>query len=51
MNPHSGNVLLADGQVWGNIKITDFGLSKQNPHGDDGIELTSQGQSLDRILD
>jgi tousled-like kinase len=38
-----GNVLLADGQVWGNIKITDFGLSKQNPHGDDGIELTSQG--------
>ena len=39
----TGNILLADGAVCGNIKITDFGLSKQNPHGDDGIELTSQG--------
>ena len=38
-----GNILLADGAVCGNIKITDFGLSKQNTHGDEGIELTSQG--------
>ena len=42
----TGNILLADGAVCGNIKITDFGLSKQNPHGDDGIELTSQGLIL-----
>ena len=40
---YSGNILLADGAVCGNIKITDFGLSKQNTHGDEGIELTSQG--------
>ena len=40
-----GNILLADGAVCGNIKITDFGLSKQNTHGDEGIELTSQGMS------
>ena len=46
----SGNILLADGAVCGNIKITDFGLSKQNPHGDDGIELTSQGTSFDFLL-
>lgn len=41
-----GNVLLADGSVCGNIKITDFGLSKQILDGDQqdgGIELTSQG--------
>ena len=42
---YSGNILLADGAVCGNIKITDFGLSKQNTHGDEGIELTSQGMS------
>ena len=42
-NLYSGNILLADGAVCGNIKITDFGLSKQNTHGDEGIELTSQG--------
>ena len=40
-----GNILLADGAVCGNIKITDFGLSKQNTHGDEGIELTSQGMN------
>lgn len=43
---YSGNVLLADGSVCGNIKITDFGLSKQILDGDQqdgGIELTSQG--------
>jgi len=44
-NLYSGNILLADGAVCGNIKITDFGLSKQNTHGDEGIELTSQGMS------
>lgn len=42
-----GNILLADGSVCGNIKITDFGLSKQILDKDDseegGIELTSQG--------
>jgi len=41
-----GNILLADGSVCGNIKITDFGLSKQiidGQDGNDGIELTSQG--------
>lgn len=41
-----GNVLLADGSVCGNIKITDFGLSKQiidGAAGNEGIELTSQG--------
>ena len=39
-------MLLADGSVCGNIKITDFGLSKQILDGDQqdgGIELTSQG--------
>ena len=45
-NLYSGNILLADGAVCGNIKITDFGLSKQNTHGDEGIELTSQGMRL-----
>ena len=44
-NLYLGNILLADGAVCGNIKITDFGLSKQNTHGDEGIELTSQGMS------
>ena len=37
---------MADGSVCGNIKITDFGLSKQiidGQDGNDGIELTSQG--------
>jgi len=40
-----GNILLADGSVCGNIKITDFGLSKQiiGNESSDGIELTSQG--------
>lgn len=41
-----GNILLADGSVCGNIKITDFGLSKQIIDGNEaneGIELTSQG--------
>ncbi|CAG0895491.1 unnamed protein product [Darwinula stevensoni] len=42
-----GNILLTEGQVCGEIKITDFGLSKvmdddvYNP--DHGMDLTSQG--------
>jgi len=41
-----GNILLCNGNVCGNIKITDFGLSKQMDDGlnpDEGMELTSQG--------
>jgi len=43
----SGNILLGTGSVSGEIKITDFGLSKimdndsYNP--DNGMDLTSQG--------
>ena len=42
-----GNILLGTGSVSGEIKITDFGLSKimdnecYNP--DNGMDLTSQG--------
>lgn len=44
---NSGNILLGSGQVAGEIKITDFGLSKlmtedeYNP--ETGMDLTSQG--------
>jgi len=41
-----GNILLCNGTVCGNIKITDFGLSKQLDEGlspNDGMDLTSQG--------
>jgi tousled-like kinase len=39
------NILLQSGSATGEIKITDFGLSKQIENSDDGdsIELTSQG--------
>uniref|UniRef100_A0AAY4CA79 Protein kinase domain-containing protein n=1 Tax=Denticeps clupeoides TaxID=299321 RepID=A0AAY4CA79_9TELE len=41
-----GNILLVDGTACGEIKITDFGLSKimdDENYGVDGIDLTSQG--------
>ena len=42
----TGNILLGSGSACGEIKITDFGLSKimddsYNP--EDGMDLTSQG--------
>lgn len=42
----SGNILLVDGTACGEIKITDFGLSKimdDDSYGVDGMDLTSQG--------
>jgi tousled-like kinase len=42
----SGNILLGDGSVSGEIKITDFGLSKimdDSFSPDIGMDLTSQG--------
>lgn len=43
-----GNVLLGRGNNSGEIKITDFGLSKQMHEDkfddDDGMDLTSQGK-------
>lgn len=42
----SGNILLVDGTACGEIKITDFGLSKimdDDNYGVDGMDLTSQG--------
>ena len=43
----SGNILLTGGSVSGDIKITDFGLSKimdsENYNPDHGMDLTSQG--------
>lgn len=42
----AGNILMCDGAVCGNIKITDFGLSKQFDEGlspREGMDLTSQG--------
>ena len=45
--PISGNILLTGGTVSGDIKITDFGLSKimdtENYNPDHGMDLTSQG--------
>uniref|UniRef100_A0A8C7PUJ8 non-specific serine/threonine protein kinase n=1 Tax=Oncorhynchus mykiss TaxID=8022 RepID=A0A8C7PUJ8_ONCMY len=41
-----GNILLVDGTACGEIKITDFGLSKimdDDSYGADGMDLTSQG--------
>uniref|UniRef100_A0A8C2KRF8 non-specific serine/threonine protein kinase n=1 Tax=Cyprinus carpio TaxID=7962 RepID=A0A8C2KRF8_CYPCA len=41
-----GNILLVDGNACGEIKITDFGLSKimdDDSYGVDGMDLTSQG--------
>ncbi|XP_063069631.1 serine/threonine-protein kinase tousled-like 1 isoform X2 [Engraulis encrasicolus] len=41
-----GNILLVDGTACGEIKITDFGLSKimdEDTYGVDGMDLTSQG--------
>ena len=42
-----GNILLTGGSVSGDIKITDFGLSKimdsDNYNPDHGMDLTSQG--------
>ncbi|KAF3843266.1 hypothetical protein F7725_002115 [Dissostichus mawsoni] len=41
-----GNILLVDGTACGEIKITDFGLSKimdDDNYGADGMDLTSQG--------
>ncbi|CAH1789151.1 unnamed protein product [Owenia fusiformis] len=42
-----GNLLLGAGAVSGEVKITDFGLSKvmegDNYHPEDGMDLTSQG--------
>ncbi|KAM9837360.1 serine/threonine-protein kinase tousled-like 2 isoform 1-T1 [Aulostomus maculatus] len=41
-----GNILLVNGSACGEIKITDFGLSKimdDDSYNSDGIELTSQG--------
>ena len=43
----AGNILLTGGSVSGDIKITDFGLSKimdsDNYNPDHGMDLTSQG--------
>jgi serine/threonine protein kinase len=43
----TGNILLTGGSVSGDIKITDFGLSKimdsENYNPDHGMDLTSQG--------
>jgi tousled-like kinase len=42
----SGNILLGSGSVSGEIKITDFGLSKimdDENITSDGMDLTSQG--------
>ncbi len=42
----TGNILLVDGTACGEIKITDFGLSKimdDDNYGVDGMDLTSQG--------
>lgn len=44
--PRLGNILLVDGTACGEIKITDFGLSKimdDDSYGVDGMDLTSQG--------
>lgn len=45
--PSSGNILLSSGTNHGEIKITDFGLSKimdeDNYSPDAGMDLTSQG--------
>lgn len=44
LNPE--NILLVDGTACGEIKITDFGLSKimdDDSYGVDGMDLTSQG--------
>lgn len=45
--PLSGNILLGSGSISGEIKITDFGLSKimddENYSPDHGMDLTSQG--------
>lgn len=42
-----GNILLTDGNILGEVKITDFGLSKvmdeDSYHPDYGMDLTSQG--------
>ena len=44
---HIGNILLGSGNVSGEIKITDFGLSKimddEHYSPEYGMELTSQG--------
>ena len=43
----AGNILLRDGNILGEVKITDFGLSKvmdeDSYHPDYGMDLTSQG--------
>lgn len=42
----TGNILLGSGSVSGEIKITDFGLSKimdDENYSDAGMDLTSQG--------
>lgn len=43
----AGNILLTDGNILGEVKITDFGLSKvmdeDSYHPDYGMDLTSQG--------
>lgn len=42
-----GNILLSNGNICGDIKITDFGLSKimdeDNYNPEHGMDLTSQG--------
>lgn len=47
MSVRTGNILLTEGNVCGEIKITDFGLSKvmdeENYNPDHGMDLTSQG--------
>ena len=44
---YAGNILLRDGNILGEVKITDFGLSKvmdeDSYHPDHGMDLTSQG--------
>ena len=46
-NHPTGNILLGTGSVSGEIKITDFGLSKimddENYSAENGMDLTSQG--------
>lgn len=47
LTQHPGNILLGSGNLSGEIKITDFGLSKimddDNYSPDYGMDLTSQG--------
>lgn len=53
LSPSPGNILLGSGSLSGEIKITDFGLSKimddENYSPDHGMDLTSQGAGECRV--